>query len=83
MKPDSSGNLIDRVAAWLRGLFGAGKSATESAARDVRRTTQNAGDTSARTARTTSSNSRARFSSEPPQRSWRLLASGERNWLSR
>ena len=38
MSSNSSGSVIDRIIAWLRGLFAAGKGATDTAARDVRRT---------------------------------------------
>jgi len=45
--------------------------------------TANDGETARRTARMTPSNSRARFSSDPPHSSLRLFTSGERNCESR
>lgn len=48
-----------------------------------KRTVRAALGAASRTASTTRSSSRARFSSEPPYSSVRVFDSGERNWCSR
>ncbi len=45
MQPGSNGSVIDRIVAWLRGLFSAGKGATDLATRSARHTAHEATDT--------------------------------------